>query len=124
MAVYYAPDGTNLTDSPDIRSRFQKALGMQNLERKLDKLAEDPRIIASIEEMHRDIRNGNRGKYQTSDYYHNIIINKIFTKARKIAWASIQMDRDIQELIIQQRDVKLERQQKTQETANILTMYK
>jgi hypothetical protein len=124
LSVYYAPDGTNLTDSPDIRSRFQKALGMQNLERKLDKLAEDPKIIASIEEMHRDIRNGDRGKYQTSDYHHNIIINKIFTKARKIAWHSIKMDRDIQELIIQQRDVKLERQQKTQESANILTMYK
>jgi hypothetical protein len=124
LSIYYAPDGTNLTDSPTIRSKFQKALGMQNLERTLDKLSKDPKIIASIEEMHRDIRNGDRGKYQSQDYYHNRIIGAAFTKARKIAWNSIKMERDIQELIIAQRDVKLARKLKTQQTANILNMYK
>ena len=61
LSTYYGPDGTNLTDSPAIRSMFQRAIGMQNLERQLDKLAENPKILASLEEMHRDIRNGNRG---------------------------------------------------------------
>ena len=124
LSIYYAPDGTNLTDSPTIRSKFQKALGMQNLERTLDKLSKDPKIIASIEEMHKDIKNGDRGKYQSQDYYHNRIIGAAFTKARKIAWNSIKMERDIQELIIAQRDVKLARKLKTQQTANILNMYK
>ena len=29
QSTYYAPDGTNLTDSPSIRSRFQQAIGIQ-----------------------------------------------------------------------------------------------
>ena len=119
LSVYYGPDGTNLTDSPIIRSKFQKALGMQNLERTLDKLAEDPRIIASVEEMHRDIRNGDRGAYEAKDYYHNIIIGKAFDKARAIAWSTIVMDRDIQELKAEQREKDLKRQTKTRYTSNL-----
>ncbi len=124
LSVYYGPDGTNLTDSPIIRSKFQKALGMQNLERDLDKLAEDPRIIASIAEMHKDIRDGNRAAYESKDYYHNIIIGKLFDKARSAAWITIVMDRDVQELKAEQLDKDLKRQAKTRETANILTMHK
>ena len=30
-STYYSPDGVNLTDSPDVRSLFQKAIGDQNL---------------------------------------------------------------------------------------------
>ena len=56
LSTYYAPDGTNLTDSPELRSMFQQAIGAQNLERQLDKLAENPKILASLETMHRDIR--------------------------------------------------------------------
>ena len=32
-STYYAPDGTNLTDLPKVRSKFQQAIGIQNLER-------------------------------------------------------------------------------------------
>ena len=55
MSTYYAPDSTNLTDSPRVRSEFQRYIGMQNLERELDKLAVNPRIIASMEKMYDDI---------------------------------------------------------------------
>ena len=47
-STYYAPDGTNLSQSPRIRSLFQKAIGDQNLLLKLDKLAANPGIIESI----------------------------------------------------------------------------
>ena len=65
LSTYYAPDGTNLTDSPRVRSEFQRAIGQQNLERELDKLAVDPKILASIEKMYQDIRAGKRGVTNT-----------------------------------------------------------
>ena len=75
LSTYYAPDSTNLTDSPYLRSAFQKAIGDQNLELDLDKLATDKRILASIEQMYADIRAGKRAQYNARDYYHNIIID-------------------------------------------------
>ena len=120
LSTYYAPDGTDLTDSPIIRSMFQKAIGDQNLERKLDKLAKDPGILASIEEMHRDIINGDRAKYETKDYAHNKKIEKIFFNARKVAWSTIMSDVSIQELVDEQRDRKINRNLKTQETLELL----
>ena len=48
QSTYYAPDGTNLTDSSYLRSEFQQAIGIQNLERELDKLAKDKRALASM----------------------------------------------------------------------------
>ena len=127
LSTYYAPDGTNLTDSPEIRSMFQRAIGMQNLERQLDKLAEDPKILASLQTMHRDIRSGNRGEYEGGDYFHNKKIDIIFQRARKRAWASIMQDPRIQDLMTEQREARKTRLRKTKETSNtqsILSIYK
>ena len=127
LSTYYAPDGTNLTDSPEIRSMFQQAIGMQNLERQLDKLAENPKVLASLETMHRDIRNGNRGEYEGGDYFHNKKIDAIFQRARRTAWASIMQDPRIQSLMTEQREARKKRYRKTKETTNtqsILSIYK
>lgn len=127
LSTYYAPDGTNLTDSPEIRSMFQQAIGGQNLERQLDKLAENPKILASLETMHRDIRSGNRGEYEGADYFHNKKIDAIFQRARRVAWASIMQDPRIQSLMSEQREAKKKRYRKTKETTNtqsILSIYK
>ena len=98
MSTYYSPDGLNLTEEPEIRSLFQKAIGEQNLERKLNKLANNPKILASINEMNRVIRSGQRGDFEVSDFNHNIRIDYIFQEARRKAWASIMNDPRIQEL--------------------------
>jgi len=127
LSTYYAPDGTNLTDSPEIRSMFQQAIGMQNLERQLDKLAENPKVLASLETMHRDIRSGNRGEYEGGDYFHNKKIDAIFQRARRTAWASIMQDPRIQSLMTEQREARKKRYRKTKETTNtqsILSIYK
>ena len=42
---------------------FQQAIGLQNLELKLNKLARDPKILASLEEMRKDIKSGRRGDF-------------------------------------------------------------
>ena len=124
LSTYYAPDGTNLTDSPRIRSMFQRAIGEQNLERKLDKLAENPKVIASLEEMHADIRSGKRGEFEAKDYFHNQKIDQILQEARRLAWAAIMEEPMIQTLITEQTEKKRQRYLKTQQTTDILSMYK
>jgi hypothetical protein len=128
LGTYYAPDGTNLTDHPTIRSEFQKAIGEQNLELKLNELAEDPRIIASIEEMNRDIASGRRGDFEPDDYYHNQQIEFWFREARLLAWASIQNQPHIIRIKEQQQAKKAEKYRKLQKTTDnvqpILNMYK
>ena len=89
MSVYYAPDGTNLTDDPQIRSMFQREIGNQNLEYELDKLRRDPRIIASMKLMYSDIKAGRRSEFDARDYYHNRIIDRLFKKARVLAWRKL-----------------------------------
>ena len=36
--------------------------------------------------MRADIRAGNRGQYNARDYYHNIVIDRLFKRARLAAW--------------------------------------
>ena len=124
LSTYYAPDGTNLTDSPRVRSEFQRAIGQQNLERELDKLAVDPKILASIEKMYQDIRAGKRGQYNARDYYHNIIIKRLFDQARKRAWREISDEAGIAKLIREQRVKKELQLAKRDQTATLLNIYK
>ena len=124
MSTYYAPDGTNLTDHPEIRSRFQQAIGQLNLEYDLDKLAKDERILASIQLMKADIRAGKRGEYNARDYYHNLVIDKLFKDARIAAWNEIKNEEAIYDLRILQQETKQLQDFKTYESYNVLNMYK
>ena len=124
MSTYYAPDSTNLTDSPRVRSEFQRYIGMQNLERELDKLAVNPRIIASMEKMYDDIKKGLRDQYDARDYYHNIMIDRLFQQARRRAWAQMRTNPEAIELMDEERQKRVRKLTKKQETRNILTIYK
>jgi len=124
LSTYYAPDSTNLTDQPMIRSMFQKAIGDQNLERQLDKLAVNPKAIASLEQMNKDIRDGKRAQYDARNYWHNGKIDQLFQEARKKAWASIMSDPQVQEVIKEQQAKKRAKVIKMRDTTNILNMYK
>ena len=124
MSTFYAPDGTNLTDHPEIRSIFQQAIGELDLEYQLEQLAKDPKIIASMELMYQDIRSGRRGDYNARDYYHNIAIDKLFKAARKAAWNKIKYHENIALIIAQQKAEKQEQINKTYTSYNLQTMYK
>ena len=124
LSTYYAPDGTNLTDHPTIRSRFMKAIGDQNLERQLDKLSQNEKAQLSMKQMYKDIRDGKRAQYDARNYWHNGKIDQLFQKARKRAWASIMSDREVAALIKEQRDAKLDKVLKLRDTTNILNIYK
>ena len=124
QSTYYAPDGTNLTDLPKIRSEFQRAIGVQNLELELNKMAVDPKIIASMEQMYADIKAGKRSQYDARDYYHNIMIKRLFDRARRAAWANISSKYSIAEVVREQRLKKFSQKSKQQQTANLLNIYK
>ena len=123
-STYYAPDGTKLTDNPEVRSLFQKAIGDQNLERALDKLAKDKKILASLQEMRTDIKSGRRGDFDVKDYYHNRMIERLFYTARRKAWSQISQQESVQKVILEQREKEIARIQKRQDTSNILNIYK
>ena len=124
MSVYYAPDGTNLTDNPEIRSMLQREIGNQNLEYKLDKLRKDPKIIASMKLMYSDIKAGRRSEFDARDYYHNRIIDQMFKKARVLAWRKLTDYPEIDKIIQEQRIKKEAQIQKQFASANILNIYK
>ena len=122
----YSPgsNGINLRDSPTIRSMFQKAIGNQNLEKDLAILSKDPKAIASIVEMEKDIRDGNRDKYEAMDYYHNLKIARLFDLARKKAWNEIKGDDLVLDLSATQLGKKIERKKKTTKTSELTPIYR
>ena len=124
MSTYYAPDGTNLTDDPDIRSLFQQAIGEQNLEFELDKLSRDPDMIASMNLMIADIKAGKRGEFDARDYYHNQVIDRLFKNARKVAWNKIKYNENIAALIAEQEEKRVKQLNKKFSSYNLQNMYK
>ena len=124
LSTYYAPDSTNLTDNPRVRSEFQRLIGEQNLERKLDKLAADPKIIASMEQMYADIKAGLRSQYDARDYYHNIIIDRLFQRARRRAWAQLTSNQEAMQLMEEERLKRARKIAKKDETRNLINIYK
>jgi len=124
LSTYYAPDSTNLTDTPRIRSLFQKAIGDQNLERELDKLAKDPKAIASLAQMRKDIRDGKRAQYDARNYWHNGKIDALFQEARRKAWASIMQMQEVADVIAEQKEKKRQKYLKKVQTNEILNIAK
>ena len=98
VSAYATPTGVSLKDTPEVRSMYQKAMGEQNLQAKLTKLAEQPRIQESIAAMERD-RNAGRYGTDTKTYPHNEVIFQLFSKVQKRAWAMIQNEPEVQRLI-------------------------
>ena len=105
-STYSAPDGTDLSDSPKVRSMFQKAIGEQNLLAKFETMADDPTMQASIAEMEWYKKNGMKD-VEPKSFPHYKRIAREFDRARKRAWASLKNDNDVQKLLIEERNQKL-----------------
>ena len=118
-STYSAPDGTDLSKSPRLRSLFQEAIGKQNVLLKLDKLAANPGILESVNEMEHDRDNGLR-YIDPKKYAHNIRIKKIINNAKQIAWNKIKSDPRIQDLIKQERERYLKGIQANQRSVNTI----
>ena len=128
-STYYSPgpNSINLTNSPEIRSLYQKAIGDQNLEAQILKLSKEKRAQQSLLEMEKDIRDGNRGAFESKDYYHNRELSRIITEARKNAWWSLRNNPLVMDLTLEQTAKKQTRKEKTAQTSNVaplLRIYK
>ena len=105
-STYSAPDGTDLSDSPKVRSMFQKAIGEQNLLAKFDKMAQSENIQVSIAEMNWHRKNG-LSDVEPKSFPHYKRIAREFDRAKKRAWASLKNDNDVQKLLLEERNQKL-----------------
>ena len=126
LSTYYGPDGTDLSESPELRSKYQQLIGQQNLELKLNKLADDPRMQRSIAEMNADIKKGglSRAKDPMKAYYHNKKISQIMKAARNRAWAQMKLDPQVQALIKKARQLELENRRTLQKTQGLILQNK
>ena len=105
-STYSAPDGTDLSDSPKVRSMFQKAIGEQNLLKEFDEMANDEAIQTSLAEMNWHKKNG-MSDVEPRSFPHNKRIAKAFDRAKKRAWASLRDNNDVQKLLVEERNQKL-----------------
>ena len=118
LSVYSSPDGIDLSDSPRLRSLYMKAIGDQNLEAQLNKLAEDPRIINSINQMQMDLRAGRKEINPRIAYVHNKIIHTLFLEARTKAWAAVRNDPEAQQLYLEDKRINIQNQTSLNNTRN------
>ena len=124
LSVFFSPEGDDLTDDNYLRSRFQQEIGKERLDVKLERFSRQPRILASIEQMNRDIESGLRAEYEAKDYYHYQVIEAAFDEAKKVAWARMTDLPEVQLLREKERLKTVKRLQKTDQSANLLSMYK
>jgi len=118
MSVYSSPDDLDLSNSPLLRSLFQRAIGEYNLERKLDQLAKDPKIINSIKMMNNDLNSGKRNNNPMLAYVHNQIIHNYFEEARREAWAKVRNHPDAQKLYAEGRFLSIQNTKSLNKTDN------
>ena len=123
MSLYSSPDGLDLSKSPRLRSKFSQAIGLQNLEATLNKLAKDPKVLASIQEMHRDRNSGRREMNPMTAYVHNRLIASAFNDARRIAWAQIKNDPEAVALYAEERRLTIQNNRSFNEPADLTNPY-
>ena len=105
LSVLSTPNnGPNLVNEPKIRSLYQQAIGKQNLEAQLDKLAEREDVQASVDQMFADIKSGKFDLDPAKAYLHNDLIAKAFKRAQKKAWMSIQNEPDVIRLMTEHKE--------------------
>ena len=95
-----------------------------DLEKSLNDLAQDPKMIESMLLMQADIRAGNRAQYNARDYYHNIIIDRLFKQVRERAWDDIRYYPDVLPVIQQQESKEQAQAFKQFQSFNLNNMYK
>ena len=116
------PDRISLKDSGFLRSEFEREMGSvkirgENLEQWLNRMAKDPRIVASMNEMIQDKKNGIYDINPMKAYYHNKVIKKRFEDVRRLAWSKVRKLPEAQILIQERLDLKQRETLKLKKTA-------
>jgi hypothetical protein len=106
LTTFSAPDGTSLEDSPRIRSMLQKAMGDYNLEEVLNQLAEREDVKASMARMDQLRRSGQFDLNPSESFLHLDLISMHIEAAKRQAWASIQHEEEVQDLLQKREELK------------------
>lgn len=117
-----APDSISLKDSGFLRSEFEREMGNvkirgENLEQYLNRIAKEPRIIASVNEMIQDRKNGIYDINPMKSYYHNKVIKKRFDLVRKLAWSKVRTLPQAETLIQDKLELQSRQKLKLKKTA-------
>jgi len=96
--------GISFAENADLRSEFQRLIGEQNLEAKLDEMAKDPTMMNSIYRMEKEAQGPN--STEPKDYPHYKRIQKMFKDAKAKAWAKLSQNPEVKVLIEEQRNKK------------------
>ena len=95
------PNGIDLSKHPKLRSEYQRLMGKENVEAKLNNLAQDPKIKQSLEDMKNDRRDPNREGTEPQLYEVNqriqVIMEEASGKAIRMLMRNPEMKRLMQE---------------------------
>ena len=87
------PNGEQLENHPDLKSKYQFYMGQQNIENQLTKLFESKQIRGSIFKMEMDRERGDQ--YDAEDTLHGPIIGELFRAAKRNAWTQLVNDPEL-----------------------------
>ena len=121
ISTYYSPDGVDLSESPELRSLFQKFIGQENIELQLNKIADDPRVQESMALMQLHLKQGIKDMDPMKSYVHNKMIKVIFDKARKKAWGKMLAMEGVQDLLAE-KEARDRRQMQSLTQTSALTL--
>ena len=88
-SVGYSYNGIDLTESDQVRSKFQEAFGSFNIEKVLDNMAARPDIKKSMSDMEADLRAG-KVHLEPMNYPQNQEIKALMDDTARKAWAKVQ----------------------------------
>ena len=101
--------GVDLSKHPKLRSEYQRLMGAQNVQAKLDNLAKSAKVQQSLENMRNDVRDPERQGSEPQSYYVNQEIQKIMQDASEKAWRQMLDNPQVQKLILEQKTLKAAR---------------
>ena len=114
----YSYEGIDFSKNARVRSLFAKAIGDQNIEAQLNALANNPKIINSLNQMMFDMNNGNRGRDPMKAYVHNAEIKRIFQIAKRKAFNKIRNHPEVKQLIKERDNRRIDNLKSLKKTGN------
>jgi hypothetical protein len=110
-------DGISLREHPQIRSEWQRLVGEQNLEQKLNKLAMRKDVKASVAKMQADLASTvDRDLDPMKDYVHNRLIANMFETAKNKAKAKLMQMPEVKQLFEERSNLKAKGKRSLAET--------
>ena len=124
LFAYTAPDGTSLASHPQVRSKFQEAIGKYNLEAELNKLAGRYDIQLSMQQMQSDKLSGDFERNPMKAYRHNKILAALFRRVAKRAWADLRNNSEVKALIEDRKRLIKKNRTSLRDTQNLMSIPK